>query len=162
MHHLMNESGSLSGSRHAFGTLDLGIMKNLNRVHAAGILLHIGADDRRTGVGAGLRYRRWLSHDQALNLTLGVDVSGVTNEAGNGDIAGLAPWAELGLSMGDYFSVSLRAEDWGARRSDYPPVVGASRGSDTTWHLGGKLGGPGGLLTTAAFVLLGVATLGSF
>jgi len=98
---------------------------------------------RRTGVGAGLRYRRWLSHDQSLNLTLGVDVSGITNEAGNGDIAGLVPWAESGFSMGDYVTVSLRAKDWGARRSDYALGGVTARGSDTTWHLGGNLGGQG-------------------
>ncbi len=162
LYYLVNRNGSLSERRDTFATFDLGYMRNIDRANAAGVVLHLGGDNRRTGLGAGVRYRRWLGRRTSLNVTLGGDIVGVSDESGTGDLAGFSAWGEVGLTVDDMASLVLRAQDWNARRMDYRVFPAQDEGSDMTSHLGLKVGGPGGIFATAVLIVAGVAAVSSF
>jgi hypothetical protein len=145
-HYLFNEKGSYSGKRSALLTYDGGYMHNIGTRHAAGLVIHLGADDRREDLGLGLRYRRWLRGNRSLNLTGGLGLAGASDAGGTADLSGVTVWGEAGISFSDYATVTLRVQDWRSSSIEFLPTS-IRRGDETTVHLGCKVGGlPGAVL----------------
>ncbi|HEU4723916.1 MAG TPA: hypothetical protein VFU59_01330 [Candidatus Eisenbacteria bacterium] len=151
-HYLLNLEKIPYRQREIFITADLGYMRNRNPREAIGGLIHFGGGGDFTGLGPGVRYRRWLADEIAADFTVGLDVIG-SAEPGDG-FGAPAPWAEVGISAADIVGVTLRGQRW--TRSDVPTYFDGSTGSKgvTTWHIGAKGGSYLGAAGTVGFIAL--------
>ena len=138
-------------------SVDLGYARNVSRHDAVGASYYIA-----TGAGhdrRGLRgfYRRWLSHDVALDVAPGVLVRG----GEDGIYEYQAPGAIVGLSLTwkGWLSATVEAEHARYELNGTDPTI-PSQISDTTWRAGGRLGAAPGLGGTI-FLIGAVIVLGA-
>jgi len=129
-----------------------GLMINVSRRDAVGasVLVDLGGV---AGIGPELRYRRWTSGGNALDLAFGA----------RGPIAGVDHGAVIGLvkySFGPYFGLTLRPE---LVRRETPPNVWPVTQPVKGWGVGLSLGVEiGSWPGAAAAAVFGLAKLGSF
>lgn len=115
----------ISGSNRDLGksgflfTADLGLMRNLNTIHAIGASVYLAADDDGTRNGLRLRYRRWLGKHATLDVSAGPIL------AGSSDLR-VARWpgfvASVSVGSAGWFSVDAHLEALRFAGPVYDPV----------------------------------------
>jgi hypothetical protein len=150
---------------------DIGVMRNLSRSLAVGGVLHLEADDDRTGFGIGLRGRRWLNNKFSVDGGAGLMFAG---DDDRGHFKSGAFFGEAAINFGDHLQLAARIESWRFERFVYgyspldsfprlewPPynyVTGSPAERETLIHVGAKAGRYPGILlvVVVAFVALGL------
>jgi hypothetical protein len=153
---------------------DVGVMKNLSRSLAVGGVLHLEADDDRTGFGIGLRGRRWLNNTFSVDGGAGLMFAG---DDDRGHFKSGAFFGEAAINFGDHLQLAARIESWRFERfvygyspldsfprlewQPYKYVIGSPAERETLVHVGAKAGRYPGILLVAAvaFVALGLQSI---
>jgi hypothetical protein len=148
-------TGPLNGLGSLRGVADWGVMVNLSARDAIGASVFASVEQPGFVLGPTVRYRRWLSDSQSLEVAAGFPV---TSSYGvqPGSLFGLVKW-----SPNDWFAVAARPEL--VRAIAYPACGPALCNPAVQWHgrvsLGVEIGRVPGLTLTAVTGL--VALLGS-
>jgi hypothetical protein len=128
----------------AYAFADLGWMRNVSRRLAVGGNMYVGGDDYRLRFGPKLRLRYWVSRAVSVDLAPGVLLWGDEDWHGDAHFPG---WVgEASLSCED---VLLTAEVESIDISDW---YGAED-RDTSWYVGGKIGGVPGMVGLFAGII---------
>jgi len=145
--------------------IDLGAIRNVSKHWGAGASVFLAGDDHSNRLGAKLRLRRWLGSTIALDAAPGIIFA---NQDGASQAIALPGFVgELGLSLGDWVSVSgqVEAVRFAQRQYLYAPLpynesgAGLRRESEVSWYLGAKLGGEAAMGTFVGALVLGVLVL---
>ena len=128
----------------AYALADLGWMRNVSQRFAVGGDMYVGGDDYRLRFGPKLRLRYWVSRAVSVDLAPGVLLWGDEDWHGDAHFPGFV--GEASLSCED---VLLTAEVESIDISDW---YGAED-RDTSWYIGGKVGGVPGMVGLFAGII---------
>lgn len=138
--------------------MDYGVLFNVNPRAAVGASWLVSIGDQESVTGPMVRYRRWVSTTQSLDMALGTPVAG--------DLKAGSVLGALTYNPVQWFGVGVRPEY--ARRTVYAcDSVSCTSHVSSALHVSGgaELGGLPGLVATlvggAAFVALFIALIGS-
>lgn len=149
---------------------EVGALRNLSRSMAVGAVLRLEADYDRTGIGVGLRGRRWL------NNTFSVDGGAGWMFAGDddrGEFKGGAFFGEAAINFADHVQVGVSVESWRYARHDYvfgypygyllpetpsySYVIRSSPVRETRLYVGAKTGRYPGILLVTVVMFIALA-----
>lgn len=134
----------------AYALADFGAMRNLGERWAVGGNLYVGADDRRLRFGPKARLRYWLGSAHSIDAAAGVLLAGVDEWKGDADFPGYV--GEVNVSLEEVLLLTAEVETVHIRDQN------GIEDTDTSWYLGGKLGGVAGIVGVAAALIAVAAT----
>ena len=128
-------------------TGDFGFMRNVSRRVAVGANVYLGGDDYRFRLGPKARVRYWASRIVSVDVAPGLFLGHEW-----GEFPGFV--GEVSVNFDDILMLSAELETIGVRSQGVEQ-------RDTSLYLGGKIGGPPGLIGVfAGVLLLGVYSAG--
>jgi hypothetical protein len=148
-------TGPLNGLGPLRGVADWGVMVNVGARDAMGASVFASVEQEGFVLGPAVRYRRWFSGSEFLEVAAGTPVTSTTYNVQPGSLFGLVRWGPT-----NWFSVAARPElvrsaAWWCGPSVCNP--------GTQWHgrvsLGVEIGGAGGLALTTATGLAALAAV---
>ena len=128
-----------------YALTDLGWMRNVSQRLAVGGDMYVGGDDYRLRLGPKLRFRYWVSRTVSVDLAPGVLLAGDEDWNGEAHFPGFV--GEASMSRND---VLLTVEVESISISDR---YGAED-QDTSWYIGGKVGGVPGMVGVFAGIIV--------
>jgi len=151
------DGGSIYTRKPAYLLVDFGAMRNVTGRLALGGNLYLGADDYRSRFGPKARVRYWLGDNDAVDIAGGVLLDGADDWKGHAIFPGYV--AEASVSLEEAIMLTGAVESIRVRGEN------GVEDQDTSWYVGGKLGGVAGTIVAGAGLLVALlfeATLGQW
>jgi hypothetical protein len=148
-----------SGDERVLITYSLGWMRNAGVRTAVGVELFAGVEGEVRG-GAGVRFRKWLSSRDALDLTTGVHFFG---DASSQEVSAGSPMFSVRLAHADLIAATGRVDVLKLNCAGCPAPT-TSGGTSTRAYLGAEVGSKAGvvaMLVTGVLAALFAASYGS-